>query len=241
MKGAKPAAFPVAILAGGLATRLGPLARDTPKSLVRVAGEPFLKHQLALLRKQGIRRVVLCVGYLGEKIKSVFGDGAGFGIALEYSFDGPRLIGTGGAVRQAIRLLGDQFFVMYGDSYLPIDFEPVVSAFCESGKAALMTVFRNENRWDTSNVQFENGRILEFSKGRPTAAMHHLDYGLSVFSARAFAGMPEAFDLSELMGRLLAENELAAHEVDRRFYEIGSPGGLVELDKFLKQEKATAR
>ena len=241
MTGLELADFPTAILAGGLATRLGSLTENIPKSLMQVSGRPFLAHQLALLRNQGIKRVVLCVGHLGKMIKAEFGNGGNFGVGLEYSFDGPRLIGTGGAVRKALPLLGDHFFVMYGDSYLPIDFEPVASAFCESGKAALMTVFRNENRWDTSNVQFENGRILEFSKGRPTAAMHHIDYGLSVFSARAFAATPEAFDLSELMGRLLAEEELAAHEVEKRFYEIGSPGGLVELDKFLKQQKTTAR
>jgi NDP-sugar pyrophosphorylase family protein len=241
MTGLELADFPTAILAGGLATRLGSLTENIPKSLVQVSGEPFLAHQLALLRNQGIKRVVLCVGHLGDMIKAAFGNGGNFGLGLDYSFDGPSLIGTGGAVRKALPLLGDQFFVMYGDSYLPIEFPPVASAFCQSGKAALMTVFRNENRWDTSNVQFENGRILACSKGNPTATMHHIDYGLSVFSARAFAGTPEAFDLSELMVRLLAEEELGAHEVDTRFYEVGSPGGLVELDKFLKQQKATAR
>jgi N-acetyl-alpha-D-muramate 1-phosphate uridylyltransferase len=183
---------------------------------------------------------VLCVGHLGEKISSAIGDGASFGMALEYSYDGPRLIGTGGAVRKARTLLGDQFFVMYGDSYLPIDFEPVASAFCQSGKAGLMTVFRNENRWDTSNVRFENGRILEYSKGHPTASMHHIDYGLSVFSARAFAGTPEVFDLSELLVCLVAKRELAGHEVQKRFYEIGSHRGLDELEKFLSRQKGTA-
>jgi N-acetyl-alpha-D-muramate 1-phosphate uridylyltransferase len=240
MKGAELADFPIAILAGGLGTRLGPLAGNLPKSLLSVAGEPFLAHQLALLRNQGIKRVVLCVGHLGEKISSAIGDGASFGMALEYSYDGPRLIGTGGAVRKARPLLGDQFFVMYGDSYLPIDFEPVASAFCQSGKAGLMTVFRNENRWDTSNVRFENGRILEYSKGHPTASMHYIDYGLSVFSARAFDNTPEAFDLSELLVRLVAKGELAGHEVQKRFYEIGSPRGLDELEKFLSRQKETA-
>jgi NDP-sugar pyrophosphorylase family protein len=241
MTGFELADFPTAILAGGLATRLVSLAENIPKSLMRVSGEPFLAHQLGLLRNQGIKRVVLCVGHLGDLIRAEFGDGASFHIKLEYSFDGPRLLGTGGAVRKALPLLGDHFFVMYGDSYLPIDFEPVASAFCKSGKAALMTVFRNESRWDTSNVQIENGRILEFSKGRPTAAMQYIDYGLSVFSARAFAATPKAFDLSELMGRLLVANELAAYEVDKRFYEIGSLRGLAELDKFLKQQKATVQ
>jgi len=233
--------FPTAILAGGLATRLGSLAENMPKSLVSVAGTPFLAHQLALLRNQGIERVVLCVGHLGEMIKAQFGDGANFGIALEYSFDGARPLGTGGALGKALPLLGDHFFVLYGDSYLPIAFEPVAGAFYRSGKAGLMTVFRNENRWDTSNVQFEGDRILEYSKSRQTAQMHHIDYGFSVFSTRAFAEMPEVFDLSDLTTRLLARGELAGHEVDKRFYEVGSPQGLAELETFLAQQKAEAR
>ena len=171
-------------------------------------------------------------------IEAQFGNGADYGVALQYSYDGPLLVGTGGAVRKALPLLGDHFFVMYGDSYLPIDFNVVASAFCKSKKSALMTVFRNENRWDTSNVRFENGRIFEYSKGQPTASMHHIDYGLSVFSARAFANAPEAFDLSELHVRLLAKGELAGHEVYQRFYEIGSVDGLSELDAFLRQQKA---
>jgi N-acetyl-alpha-D-muramate 1-phosphate uridylyltransferase len=240
MTGVELADFPTAVLAGGLATRLGSLTEKIPKSLVQVSGGPFLAHQLALLRKQGIERVVLCVGHLGEMIRAEFGDGASFGISLEYSFDGPHLIGTGGALRKALPLLGDHFFVMYGDSYLPIDFQPVASAFCQSGKAGLMTVFRNENRWDTSNVQFERSKILEYSKGKPTASMHHIDYGLSIFSSRAFAAMPEVFDLSDLMVRLLAKGELAAHEVDQRFYEVGSPTGLAELENFLTKQRAKA-
>jgi N-acetyl-alpha-D-muramate 1-phosphate uridylyltransferase len=233
--------FPVAILAGGLATRLGKLARNIPKSLLTVAGKPFLAHQLALLRDQGIKRVVLCVGHLGKKIQSRFGDGADFGLELEYSYDGPNLIGTGGAVRKALSLLGEQFFVMYGDSYLPIDFHPVAAAFWQSEKSALMTVLRNENRWDTSNVRFENGKLLEYSKQHRTASMHYIDYGLSIFSERAFTGTPQAFDLSKLVGRLVAQQEMEGYEVQTRFYEIGSPGGLAELEKLLTSQKALVR
>ena len=241
MTGLELADFPTAILAGGLATRLGSLTESIPKSLVRVSGEPFLAHQLELLRNQGITRVVLCVGHLGEMIKTEFGDGHSFGIALEYSFDGPGLLGTGGALRKALPLLGKNFLVLYGDSYLPIEFGPVASAFYHSGKAGLMTVFRNENQWDISNVQFENGQILEYSKKEQTAQMHHIDYGLSVFSSRAFAGMPEVFDLSDLMARLLGKGELASYEVDKRFYEAGSPRGLAELETFLIQRKPGTR
>jgi NDP-sugar pyrophosphorylase family protein len=234
MTAAEAVCFPAGLLAGGLGTRLGSLTETIPKSLVKVAGEPFLAHQLTLLRKQGIKRVVLCVGHLGEMIKAQFGNGASLGIDLQYSFDGPRLLGTGGALRKALPLLGNNFFVLYGDSYLPIEYPPVASAFRSSGKAGLMTVFRNENRWDTSNVQFESGRILQYSKSQQTPQMHYIDYGLSVFSARAFPEMPEIFDLSNLMECLLAKGELAGYEVYRRFYEVGSPNGLAELETFLK-------
>lgn len=236
MRDSELADFPIAILAGGLGTRQGPLAEKLPKSLIRVAGEPFLAHQLALLRRQGLKQVVLCVGYLGEMIKKQFDNGAGCHVTLNYSFDGAHFVGTGGALRKALPMLGDRFFVMYGDSYLQTDFKSVLSAFYQSGKTALMTVFRNENRWDTSNVQFENGRILAHSKKMKTDSMQHIDYGLSVFTARAFDETPDAFDLSELQARLLAKRELAGYEVHERFYEIGSPQGLTELEKFLSRK-----
>ncbi len=238
MKDPEIADFPIAILAGGMASRLGPLAEKLPKSLIPVAGKPFLSHQLALLHKQGFKQVVLCAGHLGEKIKSQFGNGADYGVSLKYSFDGPHLLGTGGAVGKALPLLGDRFFVMYGDSYLPTDFGAVLSAFCQSRKTALMTVFRNENRWDTSNVQFENGAILAHSKREKTESMQYIDYGLNVFAARAFDHSPEAFDLSELHSRLIARGELAGYEVQERFYEIGSPRGLNELEGLLSSKKA---
>ncbi len=152
--------LPAAILAGGLATRLGPLTEGLPKSLVEVAGQPFIVHQLRLLHRNGITQIVLCVGHLGEQIQAAVGDGRRWGVHLEYSFDGPQLMGTGGAIRQALPLLGDRFFVLYGDSYLDCDYQAARRAFAASGKLALMTVFRNENRWDPSNVVFQDGQIL---------------------------------------------------------------------------------
>jgi NDP-sugar pyrophosphorylase family protein len=241
MKDSELAEVPIAILAGGLGTRLGRLAEKVPKPLINVAGKPFLAHQLALLRRQGFKQVVLCVGHLGEMIRTEFGTGADYGVTLTYSFDGPHLIGTGGAVRKALPILGDRFLVMYGDSYLPIAFPSVWSAFCESGKPGLMTVFRNENRWDTSNVHFENGTILAYSKKEKTGAMQHIDYGLSAFAAGAFDNTPEVFDLSELHAGLIAKGKLAGHEVHERFYEVGSPEGLAELEKLLGGEKALTR
>jgi NDP-sugar pyrophosphorylase family protein len=227
--------LPVAILAGGLATRLRPITEKIPKSLVEVAGEPFLAHQLRLLHSRGIRRAVLCVGYLGGMIEADFGDGTAFGVQLEYSFDGPKLLGTGGALRQALPLLGDAFFVLYGDSYLPVNCNAVATAWRASGQPALMTVFRNEGAWDTSNVEFANGRIVRYDKCGRTPAMRHIDYGLSVFSAAVFANRTpgEAFDLSDIQRDLVARGCMAGHEVCERFYEVGSHSGLAELNRLL--------
>ena len=228
--------IPVAILAGGLATRLKPLTETIPKALLPVADKPFLEHQLAYLRGQGIARVVLCVGHLGEMIRDQFGDGSRLGIHIDYSFDGPVLLGTGGAIRQALPLLGPEFFVLYGDSYLPIDFADVLAHFRASGKPALMTVYRNEGRWDTSNVWFENGVIRLYDKRERIPEMRYIDYGLSVFVKQAFGARSssEPFDLATLLTSLAREGELAGYEAPERFYEIGSHAGLAELDAHLR-------
>ena len=222
--------LPVAILAGGLATRLGAVTADRPKALVDVAGRPFAEHQIELLRAHGITRIVFLVAHLGEMVQQALGTGERWGVTLRYVFDGPRALGTGGAVRQALPELGSSFFVLYGDSYLECDYGGVARAFAASGAEGLMTVCRNDNQWDRSNVHFENGRILGYDKRTQTAGMRHIDYGLGVFASRAFdrfaAG--EAFDLADLYRRLLAGGALAAYEVPGRFYEIGSPAGLAE-------------
>ncbi len=231
--------LPVAILAGGLATRLHPITETIPKALVDVAGKPFVVRQLDYLSRQGITRVVLCISYRGEQVEAVVGDGSAFGLEVHYSWDGPHLLGTGGALRQALPLLGEQFFVFYGDSYLPIDFRAVERAFLESGKPALMTVLRNENLWDKSNVLFREGRIAEYNKRAPTSAMTHIDYGLGVLSATTLRDAPahEPFDLADVYHKLSVQGSLAGHEVFERFYEIGSHKGLEEtIDYFKKGE-----
>jgi len=239
-----PAALPlpVAILAGGLATRLRPITERVPKVLVPVAGRPFLAHQLALLRRQGIQRAVLCLGHLGEMVQRDFGDGAAHGVRLEYAFDGPVLLGTGGALKRALPLLGEKFFVLYGDSYLPIDLAPIAERFEQSGKAGLMTVYRNEGRYDASNVVFAGGEIRVYDKEQRLPEMHHIDYGFSLFRARAFAEWPadQAFDLAAVMHRLVAQQQLAGYEVTERFYEIGSHAGLAELEALLSREQSAA-
>ena len=230
--------LPVAILAGGLATRLRPITEKIPKSLVTVAGEPFMSHQLRMLKAQGITRAVLCIGHLGEMIEAQYGDGSAWGIELSYSYDGPRPLGTGGALRQAMPLLGDAFFVLYGDSYLPIDYRAVEAAWRTSGQPALMTVFRNEGAWDTSNVEFADGRIIRYDKKDRSPAMLHIDYGLSIFTRATFAGRPEAFDLADIQRDLVLGGKMAGFESSHRFYEIGSHAGLAEIETFLAQQSA---
>ena len=227
--------LPAAILAGGLGTRLHPLTRQVPKALIEIRGEPFVAHQLRLLRERGLERVVLCVGHLGGQIRDFVGDGARFGVRVEYSFDGPVLLGTAGALRQALPLLGQAFFVLYGDSYLPCDYRAVAAAFRAGTQPALMTVFRNEGQWDTSNVEFSQGRILAYDKRNPTPRMRHIDYGLGVFSAACFEDSECPGDLAALYQDLLRRGALAAFEVSDRFYEIGSLQGVRALARYLDQ------
>jgi NDP-sugar pyrophosphorylase family protein len=171
-------------------------------------------------------------------IRGHLGDGQRFGLAVAYSFDGDRLLGTGGALRSALPLLGDTFFVLYGDSYLDIDLARVLTAFRASGKPALMTVFANAGRWDTSNVLFDGTRVLRYDKRNPSPNMGFIDYGLGVLTAPVLAAHPpeEAFDLAEVYARLSAAGELAGFAAERRFYEIGTPAGLAETDAFLRGE-----
>jgi NDP-sugar pyrophosphorylase family protein len=231
--------IPVAILAGGLATRLRPVTEKIPKSLVPVAGRPFLAHQLEMLHARGIRRVVLCLGFLGEMIQREFGHEA-CGLRLDYSFDGERLLGTGGAIKRALPRLGAEFFILYGDSYLPIEYAPVLQAFHQSGKPGLMTVYHNEGLYDTSNVVFRDGQIAVYDKKARLPEMRHIDYGLSVFRASVFDAYAadQVFDLAEVMGKLVREKQLAGYEVPERFYEMGSPAGLAELEKLLASRPA---
>lgn len=226
--------LPVAILAGGLATRLRPLTGKIPKALIDIAGEPFIVRQLGLLKKKGVERVVLCVGYRGEMIREVIGDGGGLGLRVDYSSDWPDLLGTGGALKKALPLTGGEFFVLYGDSYLECDYAAVQETFKKSGEPALMTVFRNENKWDKSNISYRDGKILKYDKKSSGPGIDHIDYGLSVLSRTVLDAAPgEKFDLAALYGELAAGGRLAGHEVKERFYEIGAESGIRDLEKHL--------
>ena len=232
--------LPVAILAGGLATRLRPITEKIPKSLIEVAGQPFIFHQLEYLRKQGINSVVLCVGFLGEMIQKFVGNGSRWDMHISYSPDGPDLLGTGGALRQALPLLGDHFFILYGDSYLPINFSDVEKTYLTSGKKGLMTVLRNQNQWDKSNVEFHAGQIIEYNKTVIRPPMQYIDYGLGFLKGSVLNSYPtkQSFDLSTVYNYLSTTGELAGYEVFERFYEIGSYQGIVDTQAYLLEQTA---
>jgi N-acetyl-alpha-D-muramate 1-phosphate uridylyltransferase len=215
--------------------RLRPVTERVPKALLPFAGRPFIHWQLELLARQGIAQVVLCVGFLGELIRDAVGDGADFGLEVRYSFDGERLLGTGGALKRALPLLGEDFFVLYGDSYLDCSFLATQEAYEAHRSPALMTVFRNEDRWDRSNVLWRDGKIVEYNKRAPRPDMAYVDYGLAVLSARALQQWPEgaAFDLADLYHQLSLRGALAGLEVGERFYEIGSTRGIEETERYL--------
>ena len=232
---AESANLSVAILAGGVATRLRPITETIPKILVEVAGEPFLSHQLRLLRSNGLTKVVLCLGHLGHMVVEKYGDGANWDMEIQYSFDGETLLGTGGALIRALPMLDRNFYVLYGDSYLLVDYQAVGRAFLASRQLGLMTVFKNREAWDASNVWFENGKIRDYSKTNKTPRMEHIDYGLSLFQAKAFDRHPPntLIDLSTIQTDLVARQELVGYEMSARFYEIGSHAGLAELSHIM--------
>lgn len=228
---------PVLILCGGLATRLGERTKSTPKAMLQIAGRPFIDHQLRLLKRQGVSRVVMCVGYLHDQLEQYVGDGSGFGLDVRYSTDGPTLLGTGGAVQKASHLVEDEFAILYGDSYLDIDFSPIYARFIESGKLGLMTVFANHDQWDKSNVVFRNDCVELYDKHRQLPEMRYIDYGLTILRKRALHTHPEgkSFDLAETLNLISRDGQLAGYEVFKRFYEIGSAAGIRDMEEYLKQ------
>jgi NDP-sugar pyrophosphorylase family protein len=226
---------PVALLAGGLATRLRPITETIPKALVEVAGRPFIDHQLALLRRHGIRRVVLCLGHLGWQVEQHLGNGAAHGLELHYAHDGDRLLGTGGALRRAAPMLGEVFWVMYGDSYMNVDYQAALNDFARRSLLGLMLVIANHNRWDRSNAVFRQGQLLHYDKRVLLPEMTHIDYGAALLHRTALARIPpdQRYDLADLYGALVNDGQMAGHEVAQRFYEIGSPAGLAETRNYL--------
>jgi len=228
------------LLAGGKATRLRPVTETIPKSLLEVAGKPFIEHQLELIKRNNITQVVICVSYLGGQVREFVGDGSRYGLKIDYSFDGDTLLGTGGTIKNAFKLLDDKFFVMYGDSYLTADFKIISDYFLKGDKSGLMTVFKNEGKWDKSNIDFRDGKIINYDKSIENKNMEYIDYGLGILKKRAFEDFKneKVFDLEAVYKNLLRKKELLGYEVSERFYEIGSFRGLEETQAFLENKMA---
>jgi N-acetyl-alpha-D-muramate 1-phosphate uridylyltransferase len=228
--------LPVVILAGGLATRLYPSTRTVPKALILVNGLPFIDHQLSILKEKGISHVILCIGNLGSLIEEFVGDGSQWGMQVQYSHDGDVLLGTGGAIKKATPLLPDSFIIMYGDSYLDIDFNLVVKEFYAQKLPVLMTVYRNRNELDISNILMKDGRILKYDKEDRDPAMEYIDYGLIVIRNEVFDQYPsnERFDLALVLSQLVDAGLVATYEVEQRFHEIGSAQGIKDTENYIR-------
>ncbi len=231
----------MAILAGGLATRLGSLAKGKPKSLIQIQGKPFLEYQLDFLKKSETRNIVLCVGYLGEQIERHFGDGSKFGVDIKYSYEREKLLGTAGALKKAEGLLEEEFFVMYGDSYLFLDFAAAMDYFNDFNNLGLMTVYKNYNRYDTSNVVLENNKVKQYSKKKKSKDMIYVDYGASILRKKVLELVPQnqIYSLEELFSELIKQKEFLTYEVHKRFYHIGSPEGLEEFQQYASEGGVT--
>jgi NDP-sugar pyrophosphorylase family protein len=228
--------LPVVILAGGLATRLYPSTRTVPKALILVNGLPFIDHQLSILKEKGVSHVILCIGNLGSLIEEFVGDGSQWGMQVQYSHDGDVLLGTGGAIKKATPLLPDSFIIMYGDSYLDIDFNLVVKEFYAQKLPVLMTVYRNRNELDISNILMKDGRILKYDKEDRDPAMEYIDYGLIVIRNEVFDQYPsnERFDLALVLSQLVDAGLVATYEVEQRFHEIGSAQGIKDTENYIR-------
>jgi NDP-sugar pyrophosphorylase family protein len=227
----------VVILAGGMAARLGKLTRKTPKSMVRIQGRPFLEYQLSFLERSGVKDIVLCVGHLAEQIEEYFRDGGKFRVSIKYSYERERLLGTAGALKNAEQLLDRMFFTIYGDSYPFLDFADVLSYFQGHNKLALMTVYKNYDKYDRSNTVVEGNLVKKYNKKEKPGEMIYIDYGVNLFRKEALSLIPknQPCSLEELFTKLIAQEELLAYEVKRRFYQIGSLEGLAEFERYMSR------
>lgn len=218
-----------------------PLTDCCPKTLLPVCGRPFAYYQLRWLRAQQITEVVYCIGHQGKKIRDYWEQEKPPIPALRYVDEGEQLRGTGGALRLAREkgVLDEQFFVIYGDSFLPVEFAPIWQTFKATKCPALMTVLRNCGRWDKSNARYQGGRVLLYSKGGGPD-FDYIDYGLSILSRNSLDNSSEVFDLADLFRDLSRKGNLAGFQVQERFYEIGSPDGLRDFQQYLERDQFVA-
>lgn len=230
--------LPVLILAGGLAKRLLPITLTIPKSLILIDGVPFIHYQILLLKEKGVDTIILCVGHFGYMIEEFIGDGLQYNVHIQYSYDGAVLLGTGGAVKKASRLVEDAFMIQYGDSYLDINYEDVASTYYQEELPVLMTAYHNKNKFDESNMLVKDGKIMQYNKFAKTANFEHIDYGLIVMRKDVIHANSEvSFDLGDLLSTCVNKGMVSAYEVNDRFYEIGSPSGIIETTEYITMKK----
>lgn len=226
----------VVVLAGGLATRMLPRTETVPKALLEVAGRPFVDWQLELLARSGCDEVVFCIAHLGEQIRAHVGDGRRFGVTVTYVVD--ELLGTAGALRAAMPHLADVFLVTYGDSYLPFDYgEPVRILRAHDDCDGVLAIYNNAGKYEISNVATDGTWVLRYDKRVRDPSFDHVDYGAMALRREVVAGLPPGkLGLDGVQTDLAARHRLRACVARERFYEIGSPGGLAELDAYLKAQ-----
>jgi len=227
----------IAILLGGLGSRVASISKKKPKALLDINGKPFIDWQLNYLKKQGFKNIIMCVGHMSQQIIDFVGNGERYNLKIEYSDDGEKLLGTGGSIKKALPLLNQSFFILYGDSFLPINYIDVENVFLKRQNISLMTIIKNSNKWDKSNVHLDGSKV-NYNKKYPNIHMKHIDYGLSVVNASVFDSYKEIdkFDLSDVFYTLSKDNLLRVYEIKKRFYEIGSAKGLEDTIKYFKKD-----
>ncbi len=226
----------IAILAGGLSTRLYPITKKIPKSMVKINGRPFFEYQIDLCKKNGIEEIVLCVGHLWEQIRNHFGDGSRFGIKIIYSVENERL-DTGGALKNALPHLDERFFVMYGDSYLDVDWQEIADFHEKSDALGLMTTYQNNWQIEPSRVLLTpNGYVAEFNKENPRPEMKFLEYGLNILPKFIINKIAEkSFPISRYFDLFIEKKQLISFESKKRFYEIGCREGKEAFKKYISK------
>jgi len=226
------------ILAGGLGTRLGPLTERIPKVMVQVMDKPFLLYLLELLKRGGISNIVLCVGYRGSQVRDFFADGEGLEIRITYSEEKGELLGTGGALKQAQGLLQDDFFVINGDTYIPLEYGEVHKAFIKRAKKALMVVYRGD-MGIRNNVRLDDRlMVIEHDKNSLSPDLKYIDAGVLVLKREVLDLIPDGCSISLEKGLyppLMQKRELAAYITEERFYDMGTPDGLKLFEEFLRK------
>jgi len=226
------------LLAGGMATRLYPVTLEVPKSLIEINGKPFIQYQIDLIKSKGINNIVLCLGNFAKPIEDYLNDGKSNDMNILYSYDGETLLGTGGAIKKAFPLLSDPFMIIYGDSYLNIEYIDIMEYFNNFDKLGLMTVLKNENKWDKSNIVFKDGKIVKYEKV-DDVEFDYIDYGFNILRKNSFTPFmkEDRFDLKDIFKDLISKGELLGYEVFNRFYEIGSFNGIEETKEYLLKHK----